>query len=231
MVDIRNGDCLQLLDGVMEEYRDRSIILVSDVPFNIGYGYRSYKDRLSEEDYLEMMERVFKRACPFVIIQYPEALYRISQRLRVFPERVCSWIYNSNTPRQHRDIAFFGVKPDFSQVSQPYKNPNDKRIQKRIAEGKTCKLYDWRNINQVKNISKEKTAHPCQMPLAVMENVVGLLPKGSLIVDPFMGSGTTGEAARNLGYDFVGIELDETYCAIAEKRLLEKSDTTSGISS
>ena len=45
-------------------------------------------------------------------------------------------------------------------------NPNDKRIQKRIAEGKTgAKLYDWWNVNQVKNNSKEKTAHPCQMPL------------------------------------------------------------------
>ena len=44
-----------------------------------------------------------------------------------------------------------------------YKNLNDKRIKARIAAGKTgAKLYDWWEINQVKNVSKEKTEHPCQ---------------------------------------------------------------------
>ena len=45
-----------------------------------------------------------------------------------------SWVYNSNTGKQHRDIAFFGVKPDFRKVGQDYKNPTDKRIAKRSAE-------------------------------------------------------------------------------------------------
>ena len=111
------------------------------------------------------------------------------------------------------------MKPNFGQVSQPYKNLNDKRIIKRIEEGKACKLYDWWNVNQVKNVSKEKTSHPCQMSLEVMKNIVGVLPKGSLIVDPFMGSGTTGVACKELGYDFVGIEIDEGYFRIAEGRI------------
>ena len=126
----------------------------------------------------------------------------------------------SNTAKQHRDIAFYGVKPNFNQVRQPYKNPNDKRIQQRIAEGKTgCKLYDWWNINQVKNVSKDKTAHPCQMPLEVMKNIVGILPKDSTIVDPFMGSGTTGVACIEVGLNFIGIEMDSKYFEIAKNRL------------
>ena len=166
-----------------------------------------------------MLQVGFDRGVPFVIIHYPESLYVISSFLAKTPTRVCSWVYNSNTGRQHRDVAFFDVKPNFGQVSQPYKNLNDKRIIKRIKEGKTCKLYDWWNVNQVKNVSKEKTAHPCQMPLEVMKNIVGVLPKGSLIVDPFMGSGTTGVACKELGYDFVGIEIDESYFKIAEGRM------------
>ncbi len=208
---------------MFEKYKDRSIILVSDVPFNIGYGYSTYKDNLPEDEYLKMLKTVFDRDVPFVIIHYPEMLYRIASFFAVSPTRVCSWVYNSNTGRQHRDVAFFAVKPNFRQVTQPYKNLRDKRIIKRMAEGKKCKLYDWWNINQVKNTSKEKTAHPCQMPVAVMKNIIGVLPKDSLIVDPFMGSGTTGVACAELGYDFVGIELDEEYFKIAENRLKNNS--------
>ena len=174
---------------------------------------------MPQDKYLKMLQDVFDRGVPFVIIHYPESLYTIASFLRKSPTRVCSWVYNSNTGRQHRDVAFFDVRPDFAQVSQPYKNLKDKRIIKRIKEGKTCKLYDWWNINQVKNVSKEKTAHPCQMPLEVMKNIVGLLPKGSLIIDPFMGSGTTGVACKELGYDFVGIEIDEGYFEIAKERI------------
>lgn len=213
------GDCRKLLPKILNELNDKKIILVSDVPFNIGYKYKTYKDKLSENDYLQMLNEIFGGGLPFIIIHYPETLYKIASCIGKTPERVCSWVYNSNTSRQHRDIAFFDIKPNFKQVSQPYKNQNDKRIIKRIAEGKTCKLYDWWNINQIKNVSKEKTAHPCQMPIEVMKNIVGLLPKNSIIIDPFMGSGTTGVACKQLGYDFIGIELDEDYYKIAESRL------------
>jgi DNA modification methylase len=139
------------------------------------------------------------------------------------PTKVVSWVYNSNTGKQHRDIAFFGVKPDFRKVTQPYKNPNDKRIRARIAAGKTGgRLYDWWNINQVKNVSAEKTEHPCQMPVEVMKNVIGILPEEYTIIDPFMGSGTTGVACRLLNRDFIGIELDEKYFNIAKERLLDE---------
>lgn len=133
-----------------------------------------------------------------------------------------SWIYNSNLPRQHRDIAFFNVKPDFTKVRQPYKNTEDKRIQERIENGSEgSPLYDWWQINQVKNVSADKEKHPCQMPLTVMENIIGILPDDAVILDPFMGSGTTGVACRNLGRDFIGIELDADYFALAQKRINE----------
>ena len=57
------------------------------------------------------------------------------------------------------------------------------------------------------------------MPLRVMENIVGILPNDYLIVDPFMGTGTTGLACKNLNRDFIGIEIDKEYFEIAEKRI------------
>lgn len=155
-----------------------------------------------------------------VIIHYPEPMFKLAAEINQFPERVISWVYNSNTAKQHRDIAFFGIKPDMKKVRQPYKNLNDKRIQKRIAEGKTgAKLYDWWNINQVKNVSKDKTSHPCQMPVEVMERIISVLPDDVTVVDPFMGSGTTGIACKRLGKDFIGIEIDSEYFRIAENRI------------
>lgn len=70
-------------------------------------------------------------------------------------------------------------------------------------------------------MAKEKTEHPCQMPLEVMKNVVGILPKDLLVIDPFMGSGTTGVACKELGYDFIGIEIDKDYFKICERRMSE----------
>lgn len=59
------------------------------------------------------------------------------------------------------------------------------------------------------------------MPVEVMKNIIGILPSDLLIVDPFMGSGTTGLACKELGRDFIGIEIDEQYYEIARKRLCE----------
>lgn len=209
-----HGDCTEEL----KKLDLTNAIIVSDPPFNMGYHYNTYKDNKNEDEYYSWLAGIFS-SCPSVVIHYPEALHRLSVEMGKVPKRVVSWVYNSNTAKQHRDIAFYDVIPDFNQVRQPYKNPNDKRIQERIARGLTgAKLYDWWNVNQVKNVSKDKTEHPCQMPLEVMLNIIGILPEMT-IIDPFCGSGTTGVACKELGRDFIGIEIDDTYFNIASNRI------------
>lgn len=231
MISLYNENSLDIFYKIINLYHDKNIIIVSDPPFNINYKYNTYTDNLNEHDYYSMLDFFF-RDFPSVIIHYPEQLYKISFQIGKFPKRVISWVYNSNTAKQHRDIAFFDVNPDMKKVRQPYKNPNDKRIKERIANGcNGAKLYDWWEINQVKNVSKEKTKHPCQMPLEVMKRIVGILPDNCLIIDPFMGSGTTGVAVYEMNKeqgvkrDFVGIEIDKQYYEIAKRRLkIEKED-------
>lgn len=68
----------------------------------------------------------------------------------------------------------------------------------------------------------QKNGHPWPKPLKLMTYLVGHWSgNDSVILDPFMGSGTTGVAAVQLGRQFIGIEIDETYYAIAEKRIRE----------
>ncbi len=216
MIQLYQGDNLEILKSLNLDFSN--VIFVSDPPFNIGYHYKTYKDRKKEDDYLKWLSEIFYPH-RHVIIHYPEYLFKHSIKIGKAPDKVVAWVYNSNTGKQHRDIAFYGVKPDFRKVPQDYKNPNDKRIAKRIADGKTAKLYDWWLINQVKNVSKDKTAHPCQMPLKVMENIIGMLPENFTIIDPFLGSGTTALACIKYQRNFIGIEIDEQYFQIAQNRV------------
>lgn len=218
-IKLYQNDCREIIPKILNDIPNP--IIVSDPPFNIGYKYNTYKDRMKEDEYYNFLKEIFEN-CPSVIIHYPESLYKIAIKLNKAPTKVVSWVYNSNTAKQHRDIAFFDVKPDFNKVKQPYKNLNDKRIQERIARGiGGGRLYDWWNVNQVKNISKEKTKHPCQMPLEVMEKIIGILPEDATIIDAFMGSGTTGVACKKLNRNFIGIEVDEEYYSIAKERIEE----------
>lgn len=161
MEKLFNMDCLDLMgsQNFLNLIKTKKVVIVTDPPFNQNYHYDGFVDKIPDEDYYGMLGDVFTMYhIPFVVIHYPEHLYKISFETGRFPEKVVSWVYNSNTAKQHRDIAFFGIKPNFYQVKQPYKNPTDKRIKQRIAEGKGARLYDWWEINQVKNVSKARGA-------------------------------------------------------------------------
>lgn len=65
----------------------------------------------------------------------------------------------------------------------------------------------------------EGNMHPTVKPIKLMEYLIKLVtPPGGIVLDPFMGSGTTGVAAKNLGFDFVGIEMNQEYFEIAKRR-------------
>jgi DNA modification methylase len=71
----------------------------------------------------------------------------------------------------------------------------------------------------------EERFHPTQKPLAVMKWCLGHLPKGcDLILDPFMGSGTTGIAALATGRKFIGVEMDAGHFETASRRIAAVAD-------
>jgi site-specific DNA-methyltransferase (adenine-specific) len=67
----------------------------------------------------------------------------------------------------------------------------------------------------------QRIEHPTQKPVALMEWMLDLagVPKGATVLDPYMGVGTTGVACVNTGRDFIGIERDAGYFAIAQRRI------------
>lgn len=69
----------------------------------------------------------------------------------------------------------------------------------------------------------DNTLHPCQKPLELMTWIVSELTiEGETVIDPFMGSGTTLRAAKDLGRKTIGIEIDEAFCEIAAKRMAQE---------
>lgn len=74
--------------------------------------------------------------------------------------------------------------------------------------------------SQNSGVKPQANHHPTVKPIKLMEYLCRLItPPNGVILDPFMGSGTTGIAAKNLGFDFIGIELNEEYIEIAKRRI------------
>ena len=211
---VLNQSCLETIfpDGLM----------VCDPPHNQDYHYGTYRDKISDTKYKELLS-VFRKPC--VVIGYPEMIINVLSPMLGGVDEVVCWVYPSNTAKQSRLVAWYGCKPDFRKIGQPYKNPTDKRIAKRIAEGKTARGYDWWEINQVKNVSRQKTIHPCPIPEELAQKIITSTAKeGQTIIDPFCGTGTVLRVAKSLGYSYFGTEIDENYFQVADAMLKSRTE-------
>ena len=82
-------------------------------------------------------------------------------------------------------------------------------------------LNHWRGLSP--NRLGQGVGHPAEKPIGLIASLVSALsPEGALVIDPFMGSGTTLRAAKDLGRKAIGIEIEERYCEIAAKRLAQE---------
>ena len=76
------------------------------------------------------------------------------------------------------------------------------------------KLFDY----PIAAVNAERNGHPTLKPLALFSWCLSLVPNANIILDPFLGSGTTARASKNLNRHCIGIEIEEKYCEIAAKR-------------
>ena len=233
------GDCITELKKLDTESVN---LIITDPPFNIGKKYNSFIDNKSKEEYLKWCEswlieciRVLKNGGALYLFNYPENNAYLMQFLdkHLTFKRWMTWHYPVNTgmsptnfTRSQHSILFYikGDKPNVfnkDDIAEPYRNPTDKRIKERIKNGSKGKTpYDVFNFNIVKNVSKDKTEHPCQIPVPLLEIFIKASSnKGELILDPFGGSFSTAVACKKLDRNSMSIEIDERYCKIGRERL------------
>jgi DNA modification methylase len=239
MHKIIHGDCITELKNIQSDCID---LIITDPPFNIKKKYNSYADNKSKDEYLKWCEiwlseciRVLKNGGSLYLINYPENnayLMPFLDKHLTF-KRWMTWHYPVNTgmsptnyTRSQHSILFYikGKKPktfNKDDIAEPYRNPTDKRIIQRVKDGSKGKTpYDVFHLNLVKNVSRDKTEHPCQIPVPLLEIFIKASSNpGDIVLDPFGGSFSTARAAKNLGRNSINIELDKKYCEIGERRL------------
>lgn len=228
----------------LKQLEDNSVDLIfTDPPYNINinYGQGLYKDNLSEDKYLDWCHEwqtlclsKLKDTGSLYLMHYPDvcAFWMVDLKEKACFRKWISWVYSSNIGHSksnfttaHRTILYF-TKTDkyiFNALAdpQPYKNPNDKRVKKLIENGrKGVTPYDWWDFQLVKNVSKQKTMWENQIPVNLVERVVKMSTnKGDLVVDPFMGSGTTAEAAYLNGRNYIGFDINPESVSQTKKRV------------
>jgi site-specific DNA-methyltransferase (adenine-specific) len=98
----------------------------------------------------------------------------------------------------------------------------EERASSSMSGRRTCDDVDWKADNDVTGrfVTQRRNHHPTVKPTALMRYLCRLVtPPGWLILDPFMGSGSTGKGAILEGFRFIGIDREPDYCAISEARL------------
>lgn len=95
------------------------------------------------------------------------------------------------------------------------------------SDDRPARLFSHRWMGMVRDSERERRVHPSQKPVALMEWAMDVLeiPAGAIVMDCYLGSGTTGVAAIKTGRRFLGVEIDPGYADIARRRIREAVPT------
>ncbi|TDY33263.1 site-specific DNA-methyltransferase [Janthinobacterium sp. 75] len=221
-------------------------LILTDPPYNLGKDYGNSSDQQSVADYLRWTEAWIDAALPklkangslyiFLTWRYsPEIFVMLKQRMAMMNEI----IWDRRVPSMggsvrsfssvHDTIGFFVKRKDYyfdlDAVRIAYDAATKKARSRSIFIGaKWLEVgYNPKDLWSVSRLHKEhpeRADHPTQKPLEIIERMLkASCPPGGVVLDLFMGSGTTALAAKRCGRDFVGFELNPDYCAIIEQRL------------
>lgn len=236
---VSNMDIIKLLKKLPDESID---MVFGDPDYNVGIKYndKSYTRNFNEyiDWYIELVAqsmRVLKKDGNLFMINYPKQNAHLRVKyLDNFYSLISDyvWTYNTNvghTPKRfttaHRSILHVRKSKNNKfykdAVALPYKNPTDKRILKNLANGSKGRMpYSWFEFNLVKNVSKEKTYHACQIPQKLTEMLIKSCTKeNDIVLILFGGSGSEIELCKKFNRKYISAELDKKYHELIIDRL------------
>lgn len=222
MIDLIFGDCIEK----MKSLQDRSIdLVITDPPYKtIGGGDSNGKNSVRPKGILSGNRKLFKHQNDVLAGQYIPELYRVLK-----DGSHCYIFTNSMNMREMLNAAYdAGFKLHNILV---WEKNNCTPSQFYMKNCEYILFLRKGKAKWINNIGSSKTAHhfdniignkqhPTEKPVDLMkfyiENSTNL---GDIVLDPFMGSGSTGIACVETGRDFIGIELDSEYFSTAQKRI------------
>jgi site-specific DNA-methyltransferase (adenine-specific) len=221
-------------------------LILTDPPYNLGKDYGNDSDQQSVDDYLAWTERWIDIAIPklkdngslYIFLTWrfaPEIFVMLKRLLTMMNEIIWDWRVPSmggstrSFSSVHDTIGFFARRRDYyfdlDAVRIPYDAVTKKARSRSIFVGaKWLEIgYNPKDLWSVSRLHREhaeRVDHPTQKPLEIIERMVkASCPPGGVVLDPFMGSGTTAVAAQRLGRHFTGFELNQAYCDLLTARL------------
>ena len=234
------GDCIEVLNGVDEPFAD---LIFADPPFNIGYKYDKYYDRVKSKNYIAwtkewmtVCKKVLKPHGSFYIAigdEYAANVKIIADDLGLVMRNWIIWHYTfgqqtkTKFARAHTHIFYFANDPNnYTFNDRAVRVPSDRQLLYNDKRANPLgKMPDdvWNQDSRVCGTFKEREGwHPCQMPESLLKRIIAASSnRGDCVLDPFSGSGTTAAAACVLSRNYVGIEISEQYVNNSRQRLAE----------
>ena len=188
-----HGDCLEILPTL-----PKVDAVITDPPYGIGFGYGQYID---SKDNLRTLVDAFVPLCidkARVVSITPGNLNQY-----IYPQPTWTLCWFNRAGAGSGPWGFSCWQPILCYGPDPYLSS---------GKGRRPDFIEWSE-------SAEVNGHPCPKPTKFMQRWITRVTLSGAVLDPFMGSGTTGVACANLGRKFIGIEIERKYFDIACERI------------
>jgi len=196
------GDCLEVMKGIPDKSVD---LVVTDPPYGINKDFKN--DNLNDEELeilLSKVSRELKRICRYnLLVDSPK------NKIPLFIKAFNAWNYEYLIVL-HETNGMRNGKVGYNNCGIMLWFSNKKR-----------KINRYRDVisRPLKNTKKE-FSHPSPKNIEHYKKIIEMFSnKDDIILDPFIGSGTTAVACKELGRKYIGIDISENYCEIARRRI------------
>lgn len=235
------GDVTETMKKIPDDSIDMTF---ADPPFNLNKKYGNYKDKKADaeyikwcEDWLTEMVRVTKPTGSILVHNIPKWLVYYANHLNkiAFFKHWIAWDSMSiplgkTLLPAHYGILFYtksqkGFK--FNELRSPHKKCRRCDTMIKDYGGKKGQINPlgtllsdvWSDIHRIRHKNR-RDKHPCQLPEPLLERLILMTTEEKdVVLDPFIGAGTTALAAKRLGRNFIGIDIDPEYKTIVENKL------------
>ena len=238
---LHHGDCLNML----QKLPDHSVqLVVTSPPYNIG---QEYEKKLSLKQYLSFQEKVIKECVrilkptgsicwqvgnykengeiiPLDIMFYPIfKKYGLKLRNRIIWHYRSGLSHRKHFSKRYETVLWFVKSDAYIFNLDPVRVPRRYKAKKNKPGSPLGKNPgDVWDIPRVNNLHIEKTKHPCQFPVGLIERLIlALTNKNDLVVDPLLGSGSTAVACALHNRRCLGADYIKYYLEIAKGRIAQ----------
>jgi site-specific DNA-methyltransferase (adenine-specific) len=240
------GDCLEIMSKIPDNSVD---VTFADPPFNLKKKYNSYYDKHEVEEYLSWckkwlyeMVRITKPTGSIFVHNIPKWLIYFGSYLNeiaIFRHWIAWDAMGSPLGKtllpNHYGILYYVKSNNFKfyDIRMLHKRCRNCHYILQDYGGKKSQMHQfgplvsdvWTDIHRIRH-KKRRDEHPCQLPVHLLERLSLMsTDEGDIVLDPFVGTGTTAVAAKRLGRKFIGIDIDPKYVEITNKKLEETTPT------